>query len=320
MILLIDGNNLAYKCRYVFNLSHAGVDVSITYGFISVLSSMLDKYKPSSVIVCWDGGIPDFRRQALPQYKANRVHEWEEGEKEDFYRQMDELCDFILPNMGIISIRHPGAEADDLLYHASRIFDDKNIIVVTSDKDLYQACTKDGKVKVLKGDELISTKEIEKYIGLPFTQLGEWRAIQGDKSDNIPGIAGVGEVTATKLLSQFGDIVGLYNAATGRSPQKALLSPKIATKVQAFGMQALIVNIVVSRLYIDRVGARLALVANMYPFPTANITILKKFFMSRAFTSLMTSNLFANIRKFRPPKIRRDVRFPVNIGRRFPVE
>jgi 5'-3' exonuclease len=222
--------------------------------------------------------------------------------------------------MGIISIRHLGAEADDLLYHASRILDDKNIIIVTSDKDLYQACTKDGNVKVLKGDELISTKEIEKYIGLPFTQLGEWRAIQGDKSDNIPGIPGIGEVTATKLMSQFGDIIGLCNAAAGISPKKVLLSPKIASKVCAFGMHALVVNIVVSKLYIDRVGARIALVTNLYPFPTVNVAILKKFFMSRAFTSLMVSNLFANIRKFRPPKIRRDVRFPVNIGRRFPID
>jgi len=319
MILLIDGNNLAYKCQYVFNLSYRGIDTSVTYGFISVMSSMMEKYNPRTVIVCWDGGIPDFRRQALPQYKATRSHDWEDGEKEDFYRQINELCDFILPNMGIISIRHPGAEADDLLYHASRILDDK-ILIVSSDKDMYQACTRDGNVKVLKGEDIIDVNKIEESSGVSFNVFLDWRAIQGDKSDNIPGISGIGGKTATKLINQFGNIVGLHNAALGISPKKKLLSPAIASKVCAFGMSALIVNIVVSRLYIDKVGARLAIISNIYPFPEANVSILKKFFMSRAFTSLMATNLFSNIRKLRPPKIRHDVVFPMNIGRRFPIE
>jgi len=319
MILLIDGNNLAYKCKHVFNLSHKGIDVSITYGFMSVMNSMLERFKPSSVIVCWDGGIPDFRRQALSRYKANRKHDWEEGERDDFYRQINELCDFILPNMGIISIMHYGSEADDLLYHASRILDD-NIIIVSSDKDLFQACTKDGRVKVLKGDKLLGTKEIEEQIGLPFEKLTEWRALQGDGSDNIPGIPGVGAVTATKLMKTFGDVVTICNAAAGISPKKDLMSKSVAEKVSAFGLPSIVTNVVAMRLYIDKVGARLAIISKLYPYNEANISILKKFFLSRAFTSLLVSDLFSNIRKLRVPKIRRDVKYPVNIGRRFPVE
>lgn len=317
MILLIDGNNMAYKCKFVFNLSHKGMDVSVTYGFIHTLTSIMGKYNPSSVIVCWDGGIPDFRRKALPQYKANRNHDWEEGEREDFYRQIDELIDFVLPAMGIISIRQEGVEADDLLYHGSKILDEE-IIIVTSDKDLYQACN--DHVMVLKGDSLVTVKDIEEEIGLPIRGLLDWRALQGDKSDNIPGIAGVGEVTATKLMKEFGDITGIYNAASGHSPKSKLMSESMAEKIKEFDIANLIRNVVVSNLYIDKVGARLSIISNIYPYNGANISIFKKFLLARSFTSILASDVFANIRKLSTPKIRHDVRFPVNIGRRFPVE
>jgi len=317
MILLIDGNNMAYKCKFVFSLSNKGMNVSVTYGFIHTLNSLMARYNPSSIIVCWDGGIPDFRRQALPQYKANRVKDWDDVEREDFYRQINELADFVLPIMGVISIRQSGAEADDLLYHASKIICDKDIIIVTSDKDLFQACN--GNVRVLKGDKLITTKEVEEYIGLPFCEFIEWRALQGDKSDNIPGIPGVGEVTATKLLNTFGDISCLWNSANGASPKKNLMNLKMADKIKSFGFQALVTNIVVSRLYIDKVGARLALISNIYPYSGANIRMLKGFLISRTFTSLLASELFTNVRKLKPPRIKHNMVFPVNIGRRYPV-
>jgi DNA polymerase-1 len=294
------------------------MDVSVTYGFISVLSSLMSKYKPSSIIVCWDGGLPDFRREALPQYKANRVHDWEEGERDEFYRQINELCDFILPIMGVISIQQQGAEADDLLYHASRILDEEDIIIVTSDKDLYQACN--GNVRVLHGDTLMTKKDVEDYIGLPFNNLTDWRALQGDKTDNIPGVAGIGQVTATKLLAIFGDVVGVYNAAMRINPKKDLMSDSMAARICSFGMAALITNIVVAKLYLDKVGARIAIISNIYPYNGANIVMLKRFFMSRAFTSFLASDLFTNVRKLKPPKINHKAVFPVNIGRRFPVE
>src|SRR5512139_1910981 len=112
--IIIDANHLAHRCRHVFNLSNKGVDVSVTYGFLKVMGSIIDKFKPQSVIVCWDGGIPEHRRKCYPEYKASRDH-GDPLEYVEFERQCDELYGYALPMMGVVNIRRMGIEADDLM-------------------------------------------------------------------------------------------------------------------------------------------------------------------------------------------------------------
>lgn len=140
MLLIIDGNNLAHRARHSFNLSNAGVDTSVIYGFLHVLTSYMRRYNPDAILVAWDYGIPEFRRVAVPEYKANRKHDDDPEDYQDFLRQMRELSS-ILPKCGILSVRHSGAEADDIMSQASQLSVDEAYII-TSDKDLLQCVRK----------------------------------------------------------------------------------------------------------------------------------------------------------------------------------
>lgn len=316
MLILIDGNNLAYRCRHVFSLSNKGVDVSVTYGFLRVLGSLINHFHATSVIVAWDGGVPEFRRQAVPEYKANRHHDDEDG-YHDFLRQMQELTDYALPMMGVLSVQNYGSEADDLLYHAAKISLDENV-VVTSDKDLFQAVGDKTSVWNPAREKLYTLKNFEKEVGISKANYIDWRAIQGDPSDNIPGIHGIGEKTATKLFQEWGTLTGIVNAATGKNP-KGKLTGAVADRILTFGFDKIIKNVYIMALYADRTGAKMSLLSTVEEWTPADKIRVKKYLMRNAFTSLLESSFLGAISKLRRPELNQDVRIPVICQRRYPV-
>lgn len=307
--LLIDGNHLAHRCRHTFNLSNNGVDVSVTYGFLRVMFSLISKWDIGSVTVCFDGGIPEFRRNAVPSYKANRHKDEDPIEYAEFLRQITELDTYALPMMGVVVVRRYGVEADDLLYHASRLYIEDSIIV-TGDKDLLQAADKHVAVYNPGKEKLYHQIDVEEEIGLPFNSLLDWRALQGDSSDNIPGVQGIGEKTSTKLLQQFGDVSGVYNAAMGRNP-KGTLQPKLASAVIEFGWPRIVNNIYVSALYADRVGAKAAVLESIQLYHVYDKVRVKKYLWRNAFVSLMDSQFMGRLSKLMRPVCKVDnVRIP----------
>lgn len=197
LTLLIDGNNMAYRAKYAYDLSPCGKDVSVVYGSVRMLQALVKRYKPESVIYCWDGGTPDFRRRLVPGYKAHRKHK-DDPTYPEFILQLQELQD-ILPHFGVLSVFRRGMEADDLLYHASRLLVGDSMIV-TSDDDLLQAVSE--RTCVLKPggkrDDVVYTLD---NMDIDPQHFAEWKALQGDSSDNILGIAGVGPKTATKIIN-----------------------------------------------------------------------------------------------------------------------
>lgn len=320
MLLLIDGNNLAHRCKHVFSLSNKGVDVSVTYGFLRVMNSWISKYKPGSVVVCWDYGVPDFRRQAVPEYKINRHKDEDPEAYEDFIRQMDELMDYALPMMGVVNVRKEGAEADDLLYHASRMAVGK-VIIVTGDKDMLQAISKN--VSVMrpnaggKGSDVLYTLDnIEAAIGVPLKDYIDWRALQGDSSDNIPGVPGIGEITAVKLFKEYGSLTNIVNAAMGHHPTKQMTG-KLAEHIIDFGWERISKNVLAMALYADRVGAKQAILEASSYFQPANRDRMKKYFMHNAFISLMDGQVYANLTSLKQPKFDiSNMRVPVIVRKR----
>lgn len=288
LTLIIDGNNLAHRAKHVFSLSNAGKNVSVTYGFLHTLQAYIIKFKPDSVVVCWDGGVPSFRTTAVPSYKANREH-GDEVEYADFLRQVQELCDYAFPMMGIVSVRKTGAEADDLMYHASRMLTSNNIII-TSDKDLLQAINDNTNVYNPARDTLYDRETFEKEFGILHKHFVYWKAMIGDGSDNIPGMRGIGEKTATKLLNAYGDITNVVNAALGHNPDKNLvMSDKIKTAVLEFGFDKIVKNVYIMALYADRVGSRMAVSEACDRYAEADKARVKKYLMRNAFISLMDS-------------------------------
>lgn len=311
--LLIDGNHLAHRCRHTFSLSWKGVDVSVTYGFIKTLCSLIHKFNPHSVLVCWDGGIPEFRRQLIPSYKSNRHKDEDEIAWEDFQRQMNELDNYALPILGIATAKKVGAEADDLLYHASRV-SYHPCIIVTGDRDLIQAVDYRTIVYSPTKNITYTVDNIKELTGVELHQLVHWKALQGDGSDNIPGVVGIGEKTATKLFNEFGDIASIVNAALGINPN-GRLSGKLAENIRAFGLVGLGKNTQAMALYRDMVGARMAVLnCNHTPYSTKRA---KAYFMSRGFVSLL--DYMGDLNGLNKPEFRSDERYPVIAGIRKPL-
>lgn len=322
MFLIIDGNNLAHRCKHVFSLSNNGTDVSVTYGFIRVLSSLMNKFKPTSVFVAWDGGIPEYRREAVPEYKANRHVDEDPFAYEDFIRQMQELSDYALPIMGMVCARKVGVEADDLMYHAAKLSTDKEIIIVSGDADMLQAINGNIRVYSPSREKLYDAKTFEEDYGFEFSvgNYIDWRALQGDGSDNIPGVYGIGEKTATKLITKYGDISKIFNAACGRLPEDNLTG-KIAERIQEFGIERLFRNVKAMALYADRIGSRQEIYESTSAFMKANRKLVKIYFMKNAFVSLMDGSLYKSIEILEKPSFvdETKVRVPIVCNRRFPI-
>ena len=318
-ILIIDGNNMAHRARHKFNLSNRGKDVSVTYGFLRMLKSLLAKFEPQSIIVCWDDGIPEFRRILVPEYKAGRHDNDDLLLYEDFLRQMRELT-AILPVMGIASVIRPGVEADDLMAHAARMALSQRPIIVTSDKDLLQ-CVNDYISVYSPMQDIIYTPDLVlETFGVKPHNITEWRALQGDSSDNIPGVVGIGEKTATKLFQQFGSLSYIINAALGIGDNTELLSERHKQAILDFGFERLYNNVKVSSLYTDRIGARHALwLAAKFWQPMDKMRV-KKYLMRNAFTSLMDGDFYGYLMELDSPLFfTTGVKMPVVAFRRIAV-
>ena len=203
MKLIVDGNNLGYMVNYAFDLSYQGKDVSILYGFISVIQKVIIKYKFDSVLVCWDSPLKsNFRREILPGYKAGRHGENEKDPDVKMQKQLEyarvyeqfDLLKNILPCFGISTLEYGGLEADDLIFW-SALSTDGDVIIYSKDDDIYQAIS--SKCSVLRGDKLVTIDDLNILPG----DYALYKCLMGDKSDNVPGIVGVGPKTSEKLVN-----------------------------------------------------------------------------------------------------------------------
>ncbi len=254
--LIIDGNHLAYRCRYAYNLSWQGQDTSVTYGFMRVLISYLQRFHPEIVIVAWDSGIPMWRKQLINAYKANRTHQADPNYHQ-FLEQIAELRR-ALPNFGVVQAWRNGIEADDLAYHASHMLD-CHCVVVSGDADLLQAV--DEQVDVLKPgktDTLITLETFEQIVGVPPQHYVWYRALQGDSSDNLRGCPGIGPKVAKKLLTTVDNPYYLEHLV-------AAAPKKVRADLQAYidsGRHAAVLDVIC--LAFDLVGARQTLLSSTW--------------------------------------------------------
>ena len=232
-LVIIDGKSVFYRGYYAMgNLSTAeGVPTSGVYGFATIAMEIVKKLKPNKVVVAWDKAhTSTAKRLAIyPEYKAGRVKP-----PEDFYAQIPYLKELISA-LGWDFLEADEYEADDIIGTLARQADEKHdymTYIVSSDLDMLQIVDENTKMyRLLKGFSNIEEMDIqaieEKY-GILKSQFLDLKALKGDNSDNIPGVPGIGEKTAVKLLSQYGDIQGIYDhieEITG-STQKKLIEGK----------------------------------------------------------------------------------------------
>src|SRR5215211_3538230 len=212
-VYLIDGYSLLYRAFYALPQSIAtssGLPTNALYGFTSMVLKLLDSEEEEVGIgVVWDTGLPAFRVEIFPEYKAQRS-----AMPEELRAQLDHL-DEILESMNIPAIRAEGFEADDVLATLSRrIPEDVELFIVTGDQDAMQLV--DGGVKVLRTTRGVSEtktygrEEVIEDYGVTPEQIPDYKALVGDPSDNIPGVRGIGPKGAASLLQEFGSVQEIY--------------------------------------------------------------------------------------------------------------
>jgi len=213
-ILIIDSNALIYRSYYGLPKlkNKKGETVNAIYGFYLILFRVLKELNPDFIVATFDLPGPTFRHNEYDGYKAKRVKA-----PDDLYQQIPAVKQ-ILRIFEIPIFEKKGFEADDIIGTISELMikkEDKNIenIILSGDTDVFQLINSQVKVYFLKngGKHIYDENAIkEKYNGLSPKQLIDLKALKGDASDNIPGVLGIGEKTAFKLINQFGDIDNLY--------------------------------------------------------------------------------------------------------------
>lgn len=210
-VLVIDGTNLMHRHFYAKPdlASSDGTPTGAIYGTIKMLKGYARDLQPLQMYICFDKHRKTFRNQIFPDYKGNRKPT-DERLKQQF-SLFQEFCS--LANLPFIEM--DGYEADDLIGSLSVKAKEYGLqpYAVSGDKDIYQLIAKDVEVIYVsnKGSILFdAVKLAEKYDGLKPEQFIDFKALQGDTGDNVPGIPCIGEKTAIKLLNLYGSLDGIY--------------------------------------------------------------------------------------------------------------
>lgn len=203
-ILLLDSNSLMHRAYHALpNLkSSKGLYTGAIYGFLSILLRLIKEQKPTHIAAAFDLHAPTFRHEMFKDYKATRKPMDEE------LRQQVEPLKQLITAMGIKIVSLQGYEGDDILGTLSKRFDDE-CIIVTGDRDSFQLVSPTTKVFwTKKGVSDIEVYDEERLLqdGFTVSQFIDYKALRGDTSDNVPGIAGVGEKTAKQLLEKYGSL------------------------------------------------------------------------------------------------------------------
>ena len=224
-IVLIDGHSILNRAFYgVPDLTNAdGLHTNAVYGFLNIMFKILDQEKPEYLTVAFDVHAPTFRHEMFEEYKGTRKPMAEE------LRQQVPVIKEVLQAMGVKIIEKAGLEADDILGTISRMSERRGleVSVISGDRDLLQLATEHVKIRIPKTKK--GQTEIEDYYAedvlnvyqVTPTEFIDLKALMGDTSDNIPGLPGVGEKTATKIIAEYHSIENAHEHASELKPPRA---------------------------------------------------------------------------------------------------
>ncbi len=213
LLLLVDGHSVAFPNRGDGGLrTSSGTPTSVSYGFIKALLDILERENPQALGIAFDLGGATFRHEADVNYKANRAET-----PPDFIVDMANLQQ-ILQAMELAVFSQPGYEADDILgtiaTHA--IESGYRVKIMSGDRDLFQLIDPEAKISILhlgQKDKIseFHAAEVKEKMGVYPHQIVDFKALCGDASDNIPGVRGIGEKTAVKLIDEYGSLQAILD-------------------------------------------------------------------------------------------------------------
>ena len=221
--MIIDGNSLTYRAFFALPpdmVTSKGQTTNAVYGFASMLVNLIKDQQPKKIVVAFDRPEKTFRHKKLVSYKANR-----EKQPDILYEQIP-LVKEMVSLLGYMTIDIEGFEADDVIATLATMGRDagEEVVVVTGDRDVFQL-VEDPHIKVLYNKKGVSDYALYDEKGI-FDRTGvapedyvNYAALRGDTSDNLPGVPGVGEKTAAKLINAYGDLEGIFSASSEQTPK-----------------------------------------------------------------------------------------------------
>lgn len=213
-LVLLDAHAILHRAYHALpNFSSpSGEPTGALYGVVAMLLKIVEELKPDYIAACYDLPEPTYRHDAFDGYKAGRVKT-----DDDLVVQINRSRD-IFAAFGIRIFEHPGFEADDVLgtiAHQTKDNKDLTVVIASGDMDTLQ-CVDKKRVQVytlkkgIKDTIMYDETAVKERFGFPPKLVPDYKGLRGDPSDNIPGIAGIGEKTATELITQFGSIEAIY--------------------------------------------------------------------------------------------------------------
>jgi len=242
LLILIDGSAIAYRSYYAFIrnplINSKGENTSAVFGFTNSLIKLIEQISPSHIACVFDTPAPTFRHKLYTEYKSTRA------------KMPDELADSlpwikeIIAGFNIPLIEMEGFEADDIIGTLSKkaALNGFEVGMFTGDKDFYQLV--DAKIKLLhpKTFEWFDGDRVKEKMGVLPDKIIDLLALMGDSSDNIPGVPGVGEKTALKLLNQFGDFETVLQSADKVTQKKIAQSLKENAELARLSFQLVTID------------------------------------------------------------------------------
>lgn len=208
-ILLVDGMYLAFSSFYAYKNMKTlkGEPTGALFGFITRIEGLLKELNPDCLAVAFDSEAKTFRHDMYADYKAKRV-----VPPEDLIKQLPPIQEY-LDIRGIPRLQYPGVEADDIIARVSRLQKEKGnrVIIFTADKDLFQLVNESVLIYHPKLKETLDPAGIKEHFGVFPHEIVDYLTLAGDSSDNIPGVPGIGDKTAKKLLEKFGRLDDLLD-------------------------------------------------------------------------------------------------------------
>ena len=222
-VMLVDGNSLAYRAFFALPTDMATASGQVTnavYGFTSMLINLWRDHRPDQIAVAFDRPEPTFRHQRVDTYKANR------HAAPDILRQQMGLVREVIDALALPTLEMAGYEADDIIATLATEGRDagRDVIIVTGDRDAYQL-VEDPHVKVLYNKRGVSEYAlydeagIAERTGVAPARYVEYAALRGDPSDNLPGVGGVGDKTAARLINEHGGLDGIFAGLDSLTPK-----------------------------------------------------------------------------------------------------
>ena len=220
--MLVDGNSLTYRAFFALPTDLATASGQVTnavFGFTSMLLNLVRDHRPDQVVITFDRPEPTFRHQRLDTYKANR------DSAPDILREQMGLVRQVVATLALPVVEMPGWEADDVIATLTdqAVARGDDVVIVTGDRDSYQL-VRDPHVKVLYNRRGVSDyvlydeAGILERTGVRPEQYVHYAALRGDPSDNLPGVPKVGEKTAARLVSTYGDLDGIFAHTAEQTP------------------------------------------------------------------------------------------------------